>query len=493
MKRILILFLLLQFCSVFAQEANDTTSKKSNRWDNLKIDGYVQAQYNHYYINDTLGSTPFDFANYSGGSMVGRYSNNRYTIRRGRINMSYTKDIAMASMQFDISERGVGAREAFIKVQDPWLKAFSVKVGLFNRPFGYEIEYSSKDRPSAERSRAIQTLFPNERDLGAMISFGMPKENFLHFLKFDFAMVNGNSINTETDQFKDYIGRIKIQNPLKSEKINFSLGASIYDGSVRHVYNVTQNNNEKRFIFDMKEMPDNTIGFDTVSSWESGIMGAAVSRKYLGFDAQLEIKSILGKTKIYSEYISGQQPAHVHKRVDPFTWNSMSPTGPSLGISYPIYNSILPYDPMLIASSARFYDIFIRQFEAFTFSFNHQIWKTKHEIVVKYDWYDPNTKVSGEDIEWKMYTDEWGNPVSFNYLSVADVKFTTLGIGWIYNLTPEVKLTVYYEKISNEKTKIMARSYDQVGQSIDLGYFPHPGFKTDIKDDVLTIRLQYKF
>ncbi len=495
MKRRTIFLVCLAMISVYgsySQSGNDTVSSGSFL-KYLKISGYVQSQYNHYLINDTLGATNFDYATYSGGQMVGRFSDNRFTLRRGRIGFAYEKNLAKAALQIDITERGVVAKEAYVKFTDPWLKSFSITTGIFNRPFGYELGFSSKDRPSPERSRVIQTIFPMERDLGVMLSFAMPQESKFHFLKIDAALMNGNAVNAETDPDKDWVGRFRIEKPLKSKFFNFSIGASIYRGSLRHVCNITQNSNEKRYIFDMKEMVDGSMGFDTIMSADAGLMGKKVDRSYNGIDLEFEINSFLGKTKIYSEYIYGQQPSVVYKRIDPFTWNTFSPTGPSLGISYPIYNSILPFDPMPVGQSIRFYDTFIRQFEGFEISLNHQIGKSKHEIIVKYDWYDPNTKISNEEIQWITFVDQYGSPMAYNYLSSADVKYTTLGIGWIFNVNENLKFTLYYENVKNEVTKIKARSYDLTGQSIDLGYYPHPGFEKDIKDDVITVRLQYSF
>jgi phosphate-selective porin len=83
--------------------------------------------------------------------------------------------------------------------------------------------------------------------------------------------------------------------------------------------------------------------------------------------------------------------------------------------------------------------------------------------LVKYDWYDPNTKVSGKSI---------GAPGA--NLSSANIKYNTLGIGYINYLTENVKLVLFYSMPKNEQTALA-------------------GYTNDLKDNVLTCRLQFRF
>ena len=100
--------------------------------------------------------------------------------------------------------------------------------------------------------------------------------------------------------------------------------------------------------------------------------------------------------------------------------------------------------------------------------------QSKHAIVVKYDWYDPNTKVSGDDIG-KAVLNPHG--ATFKTTSTQDLKYTTLGLGYIFKLDNNVKFTLYYDMVTNEATK-----------NIIAG-----GYWRDLKDNVLTLRVQYKF
>lgn len=56
----------------------------------------------------------------------------------------------------------------------------------------------------------------------------------------------------------------------------------------------------------------------------------------------------------------------------------------------------------------------------------------------------------------------------------TDICFTTFGLGYLNYINDNLKLTLWYEWVKNEKTQI-------------------PGFTRDVKDNVFTCRLQYRF
>ena len=59
-------------------------------------------------------------------------------------------------------------------------------------------------------------------------------------------------------------------------------------------------------------------------------------------------------------------------------------------------------------------------------------------------------------------------------INVANIKYTTLGFGYIYYISENAKLVLWYDKITNEKTALR-------------------GYSDNIKDDVFTCRLQFRF
>lgn len=392
----------------------------------LKVSGYVQAQWQ---LADTVGAvTPF-----SGGSFP-KYSDNRFAVRRGRVKFSYEHEFSTYVLQLDATEKGVGLKEAYAAVKDPWVQFVTVTAGVFNRPFGHEIAYSSSLRESPERSRVFQTLFPQERDLGAMISLQPRKGTRFDWIKLDAGLVAGNGINSEFDKHKDFIGHLGISKSNKLENFKYGFGISYYDGGVFQ---------GTKYIYTPGTLGDGTtIGFQ-VDSTSSNKYGFA-KRQVLGVDLQLSLFSEIGLTSIRAEYLTGKQPG--------------SKTG----------------NVSIASSSAPDYDTYIREFSGAYIYFIQNIGQTKHQIVLKSDWFDPNTKVAGSDIKAKS---EDGKST---LLSNADIKYSTLGIGWNIRFNSQVKFSAYYEFVKNEKTGLSGTNSTN-------------DYRSDLKDNVLTLRVQYKF
>ena len=89
--------------------------------------------------------------------------------------------------------------------------------------------------------------------------------------------------------------------------------------------------------------------------------------------------------------------------------------------------------------------------------------KSKSELALKYDWYDPNTKLNSSDFN------------AGTFMSKAELKYTSIGFGYNYYYNDNVKLMVYYNMVTNENAAGIA------------------GFDKDLKDDVFTVRIQYRF
>ncbi len=69
----------------------------------------------------------------------------------------------------------------------------------------------------------------------------------------------------------------------------------------------------------------------------------------------------------------------------------------------------------------------------------------REQVVVKYDVYDPNTKVAAGDFTT-------ANTSGARGLSANDIKYSTLGLGFIHHLDDNVKFVLYYEWVKNEET-----------------------------------------
>jgi len=391
----------------------------------LRITGYIQAQWQKA---DTAGISSF-----AGGNFP-KYSDNRFGIRRGRVKFSYENELSAFVIQLDATEKGVGVKDAYITVREPWAEFASLTAGIFDRPFGYEISYSSGTRETPERSRLFQSIFPGERDLGAKLTLQPKKGTRFDFIKLEAGLFAGNGINAESDTRKDFIGRLGMSKANNAENFKYGFGISYYDGSVLQ---------GTKFLYSTGTMTDGiTRGF-LVDSASANKFGFA-RRRYLGADLQLSLFSAIGMSSIRAEYIAGKQPGSKGSNVS------------------------------VASASAPDYDTYLREFNGGYIYCIQNIGQTKHQVVLKYDWYDPNIKIAGNQIRAK------NNDGESTGLSAADIKYRTFGLGWNYRFNSQVKFTLYYDIVKNEKTGI-----EGVNSTND--------FTKDLKDNVFTFRVQYKF
>ena len=412
---------------------NDSLSKKIDHvakdveiLKNLKITGWVQAQY-QWASRDGA-------KNYDGGDF-GAYSSNRFMIRRGRVKFTYNQKLTQFVMQLNGTERGINLVEIYGVIRDPWTKSFALTAGVMNRPFGFEIQQSSAVRETPERSRFVQVLLPNERDLGAMLTYQPVKGSKLFGLKVDAGFYNGTGISVpgtslngpgvvDFDDYKDFISRIYYNRTTKSEKITFGIGTSYYNGGF-----IRQNN-----VLD-DEIRTDAAGIKYWASHDtttSGFKGTKAPRIYYDVEAQFSINTKLGKTTLRGEYIFGQQSG-----------------------TQKVSNS-----PRTLPSETSSY---LRNFDGAYAYLIQRIGKTKHEIALKYEWYDPNTDLSSKDF------------VVGTTMKDAEIRYDMLGVGYSYYWDENVKFMLYYNMVRNEHAAGIS------------------GYNVDVKDDIFTVRVQYRF
>ncbi len=421
-KKIFLSVVLLSF-SVFAhsQSATDTTLA-SNRtatpfqfdwgtYGSLKMSGYAQFQW------QLAGSNGIDALAQAGAFPLN--SNNRFLIRRGRIKFEYSVSFATFVLQPDFTQKGVAMRDVYIRLQDR-KKMWGGQFGVFDRPFGYEISYSSRLRESVERSRIFVSLFPDERDVGAMAMFKYGGWSI------DAGIFNGNGIANETDSYKDFIGRVSYMQNYGNGHIGGEF--SYYNGGI-------SNPTTTHYVFEPG------FGFQPTPNEQYAIH----KRVYFGIGARF-LQSWGGSnnswtTNIRAEYIWGQQPGT-------FLLNYNQLGG---------YAVVAPEESNYLRKIRGGYAILVQQ-----------IANTKHSAVLKYDLYDPNIQVQGAEIG------------ALENTGPADIAYSTLGVGYEFKWNRYVRLMAYYEFVKQETTPNIIGNYQF-------------DYNKDIKDNVLTLRLQVMF
>ena len=393
-------------------EETATLDKVVQKLSKFKVSAYIQGQYQYGQEDATLKVG--DKNEHADKSF------NRIGIRRGRLKFEYNDGIGTGAVQIDANDKGISFRDLYIGIKDPWTRRNQLMAGVFNRPFGYEIGYSTSGLESPERATIIQYFFPDERDLGTMLTLRTPETHPLSFLRLDAGLFAGNSINRETDSRKDFIGRLGAEKNLGTWG-KWGLGTSYYHG---YVFNPTTEAYEmqgKRFV--KTDRPET---------------GTYMKRQYIGFDGQFSFSTAWGTTTLRGETLFGTQPG-----------TAASSKSPNSGTR-----------PENQPENA----LFKRPFIGYFFYWVQDIGRSPFSTVVKYDVYDPNTKLKGNDI---------GRENSFT--SKTDLAQSTIGLGAIYRFNKHIRLQAYYEFNRNEKSPFVA------------------GYEKDRRDNVLTVRLQYKF
>ncbi|UYQ93255.1 porin [Chitinophaga horti] len=389
-------------------------------FNSLRLGGYMQPQFQIAQRQGAKGYAGGDFA---------QHVNNRFMLRRGRIRVDYERSnkdsmpVVQFAFQFDGTERGVNIRDFWGRFFENKYDMFSLTAGVFPRPFGYEINLSSSDRETPERGRMSQILMRTERDLGAMISWEpRRRKDFWRKLKVDAGFFNGQGLSgtADYDSHKDFIARAYFRQLKVSPKMRLSVGASVLQGGMQQFTPYINKIQGKAFVID-----------------STGNIDKVAPRHYYGADAQLRVANRVGWTEFRAEYIRGKQTATAATTETP---GSIPMAG---GVPAPLY---------------------IRPFDGAYFYYVQHLHSLKHQLIVKYDWYDPNTEVKGKDI---------GDNVDDRF-TAADIKYNTLGICYLYHFSPQLKMFFNYDMVDNEGTSL-------------------EGYTDDLKDNVFTCRLQFRF
>src|SRR6478752_2663869 len=211
----------------------------------VKITGYIQAQYETYDFWNAAGTQHGINVIPAGSNQAPNYVTNSFYLRRARFKITYdAADGVKLVLQpnFDIDK--VQIKDAYVQLNDRWLKTFSLWVGQFNRTT-YEVEFSSRSREFAERSLMSRTLQTSERDQGAKLEANFnTKYNFP--LKLQLSVLNGNfgegsSSNgpqnqlsyqyKDIDNRKDFMGRAVYSLKMPNQGLGIDFGALTYLGS----------------------------------------------------------------------------------------------------------------------------------------------------------------------------------------------------------------------------------------------------------------------
>jgi hypothetical protein len=405
----------------------------------IKVSGYIQAQYNYLDTKSAEATT-----------------NNYFMLRRARVKFTYEPlDGVKFVLTPDFVPGNITLKDAYAVLNDRWLHSFSLWAGKFNRP-NYEVEYTSSQREVMERSTVIRTLYPNERAIGAKLEYN-PLEFPIHVQVALFngadnmvinnaAGVNQNPVeNRDFDSYKDIMARAYYNLSLGSFG-GLDFGAHGYFGSLRSMSPYTLNSD--------------------YTTLDGVTYGDAVKRNWFGVEAQL-FADVLGGLSLKGEYITGQ-------------------------------NASIGYMPVAASGSTAAVPgvaNFQNNFSGYYIYLIKNIGK-KNQFAFRYDMYDPNTDIAGDEIGVKGYTSN--NPELKSRTSgKSDIAITTYSLAIHHYFDDNIRVSLGYDIVQNEKVGVNA---DGVG-NVTEDYTQKDGTKvpkgidysTAVRNNLLTLRIQAKF
>ncbi len=390
------LFLIAGWAVLYAQNADTLSDPLST------INGRLNSLDERVTVNESdlgkltkikiSGYVQAQFVAYQDGMLKSNDANNTFFVRRARLKLSYeATDGLRVVLQPDFTTGNLSLKDAYAVASLRNLRTLTLWAGQFNRP-DYEVEYSSSQREVVERSRVILICYPGEREVGAKLEFNPVQVP----LKLQFAVLNGNFTGNQlndVDSKKDIMARATYSLKFPGSGIGVDFGAHIYYGGLMA---------KNKYILNYENELDSTSAND----------GSYMDKKWGGAEMQVYF-DVLGGLSLKGEYLAGKNA---------FAGDSKS-------------------NPNKTKEFSGYYIYLIKNIG------------TKNQLVGRYDYYDPNTKLSGE-------------------AAGKDIYYKTLAVAWQFYLNENIRISAQYTLPKNETNAANPK---------------------DIADNVFTLRVQAKF
>lgn len=398
MNRLFFAFLMLVLSlAVYAQVPADTLQEKIEG-----LDGRLNSLDERVALHESdlgkltkikvSGYIQAQYEYYQGGLVKPNDPVSTFYVRRARVKFTYeATDGIRFVLQPDFSTGSLSLKDAYALAYLPKLRSLTLWAGQFNRP-NYEVEYSSSQREVFERSRVITTLYPGEREVGAKLEF----KPLTVPLKMQLALLNGNfrgSEKLDVDSRKDLMARATYSFKIPGAGIGIDVGAHGYAGGLMA---------KVKYVSDYENRMDSL----------DNNAGSYLDKKWGGAEVQVFF-DLWGGLALKGEYIAGRNAYPGDSKTNPYKTREFS-----------------GYYAYLIKNLGK-----------------------KNQFVTRLDYFDPNTRLSGDD-------------------AGKDVYYTTITLAWQYYLNENIRFSLNYGIPKNETNAT---------------------YPDDIEDNVFGIRVQAKF
>ena len=253
--------------------------------EGFKFIGYIQSQ--------------IEFAGKDGSTFTGSAYNpntdnadfyTRAGVRRGLLHFEFNKGKGKGVFEANIREKGFLPLLAYWEVSAyEWL---SFRGGLMSVGYGHEVEYSSSNMETMERSLMARKLFPQEHDFGFTAILKTPLKDKRKSLTLSLSAMSGNAINKIVGPYPNFLAHLKYD--YKDEMTSWGVGFSYYEGRTNNadtLWHTIKNND-----WQAQRVKANTLN----------------TRRYLGIEFQYNTKTSWGKTSIRGEGSFGKQPSKLN-------------------------------------------------------------------------------------------------------------------------------------------------------------------------------------
>lgn len=222
---------------------NDTLASKW--YEKIQFKGYAQFRYNR------LMETNSDFTHPTNDKSVGE--NKGFFLRRGRLNFfgEVTNRVYIYIQGDYAQDAGATAGQNYFQIRDAYFdyalsetKEWRVRTGISKVPYAFDNLQSSSNRAAFDRSDAMNSAVPNERDTGVFLMYA-PAEVRKRFKELtsnnlkgtgDYGMIafgayNGQSLN-KGEENNDLHRVIRLTYPFKLNNGQFiETSIQAYEGT----------------------------------------------------------------------------------------------------------------------------------------------------------------------------------------------------------------------------------------------------------------------
>jgi hypothetical protein len=223
MKLLVLLFAIQLGLGAYAQEKSTSLSEVqkvvndtlASKWyEKIQLRGYAHFRYNR------LLESNRDYLNSSNDKSIG--DKKGFFLRRARLTFfGEVSDRVYIYVQPDYAQDAGGSGQNYFQVRDAYFdyaltsdKEWRVRTGISKIPFGFDNLQSSSNRPALDRSDAINTAAPNERDTGVFLMYA-PSE-----IRKRFKDLTSNNLKGTGDYGMFAIGAYNGQTLNKGEENN---------------------------------------------------------------------------------------------------------------------------------------------------------------------------------------------------------------------------------------------------------------------------------